>query len=111
MKLRIAPLAGAGLIALAGLNAWLLPSVLGEIFDGNQPDAEDVEWHPRISTSADAATVRKPIESYPLTLAHPIFFKTREPFVPPPLRLLRPRQRSPTLPPSSRIPGWYWAAS
>jgi hypothetical protein len=37
-----------------------------------------------MSKSIDPATIRKSIESYPLTLAHPVFYKTREPFVPPP---------------------------
>jgi hypothetical protein len=84
MKLRVAPLSGAAILALASLNVWLLSSVLGEILRDDQPAAEKVEWHPQISASADVMVVQSPIESYPLTLAHPVFYKTREPFVPPP---------------------------
>jgi hypothetical protein len=84
MKPRIAPLAGAGLLALIGLNGWSLSSLVGGSLDDDQRAVEPIEWRPQLSISADERTAQKPIEDYPLTLAHPIFFKTRQPFVPPP---------------------------
>jgi hypothetical protein len=90
MKLRIAPLAGAGLLALASLNAWSLSSLLGEILDDGQPGAAKVEWRPELSTSGDDRVHQKPIEDYPLISAHPVFYKSREPFVPPPPAPLPP---------------------
>jgi hypothetical protein len=81
---RIAPLAGAGLLALASLNAWSLSSLIAEILDDDQPAVAKVEWRPQLMTSADDSGGQKRIEDYPEILAHPIFFKTREPFVPPP---------------------------
>jgi hypothetical protein len=84
MKARIAPLAGAGLLALAGLNACSLSSLVGEILDDDQPGPAKVEWWPQLSTAGDDRGGQKRIEDYPLISAHPIFYKTREPFVPPP---------------------------
>lgn len=105
MKLRIAPLAAAGLVALASLNAWSLWSLVGEILDGNQQGAEKSEWRPQLSTSADDNAVQKPVEGYPLILAHPIFFKTREPFVPPPPPPPAPVKAAPATPPPVVDPG------
>jgi hypothetical protein len=84
MKLHIAPLAAAGLLALASLNAWSLSSLVGEMLDGNGQGAEKLEWRPQLSASADAGNLQHPNKDYPLILAHPIFYKSREPFVPPP---------------------------
>jgi hypothetical protein len=83
MKPRIAPLAGAGLLALASLNGWIVASALGMLHDEPAAD-QKVEWRPQLSTSGDVGVVQKPIEDYPLTVARPVFYKTREPFVPPP---------------------------
>jgi hypothetical protein len=84
VRARIAPLATAGLLALASLNAWSLTSLVGEILDGDQPGPAEVEWRPQLSTSGDDMGGQKRIEDYSLISAHPIFYKTREPFVPPP---------------------------
>jgi hypothetical protein len=84
VRFRIAPLTSAGLIVLAGVNTWLLIWVVGEIVAGDQPLGEKSEWSPQLPKSAVSAAVEKPIGSYPLTLAHPVFYRTREPFVPPP---------------------------
>jgi hypothetical protein len=84
MTPRIAPLAGAGLLVLASLNAWSLSSLVGEIRDDDPPGSAKVEWRPQLSTPGDDMGRQKRIEDYPLISAHPIFYKTREPFVPPP---------------------------
>jgi hypothetical protein len=105
MILRIAPLAAAGLVALASLNAWSLSSLVGEILNDDQQGAEKSEWRPRLSTSADDKGVQKPIEDYPLILAHPVFFKSREPFVPPPPPPPAPVKAAPAPPPPVVDPG------
>jgi hypothetical protein len=84
MRFRVPPLAGVGLAVLASLNAWLLVSVFGEIAGDDQPSGEKAEWNPQLSKSADSVPIGKPIEGYPLTLTHPVFYRTRAPFVPPP---------------------------
>jgi hypothetical protein len=84
MTPRIAPLAGAGFLGLASLNAWSLSSLVGEVLGDDPPAAVTVEWRPQLSTSGDDRASQRAIEDYPLILAHPIFFKTRGPFVPPP---------------------------
>lgn len=84
MSVRIAPLAAAGLLALAGINAWLATIVLEGAVAGDAAVVGSVEWSPKLSPSTDAMPNPKPINAYGQTLAHPIFFKTREPFVPAP---------------------------
>ncbi|MBV9970184.1 MAG: hypothetical protein JO228_09385 [Xanthobacteraceae bacterium] len=84
MKPRIAPLAGAALLALIGLNGWVLTCALGALLHGSAAAEQKIEWRPQLSTSEDVSTIQKPIETYGMTVAHPIFYKSREPFVPPP---------------------------
>jgi len=53
------------------------------------------EWKPNVSAADQAPPASRPIGSYEQVLAHPLFFKTREPFVsapplPPPLRSVAP---------------------
>jgi hypothetical protein len=43
-----------------------------------------VEWKPNISGHSEETATTRPISSYAQILAHPLFFKTRQPFVPPP---------------------------
>jgi hypothetical protein len=105
MKPRIAPLAAAGLLALASLSAWSLSWLVGETLNRDQQEAEKSEWRPPLSTSADDRVVQKPIEDYQLILAHPIFFKTREPFVPPPPPPPAPVKVAPAAPPAVVDPG------
>jgi hypothetical protein len=105
MTLRIAPLAAAGLLALASLNAWSFSSLVGEILNDDQQGAEKSEWRPQLSTPADDKGVQKPIEDYSLILAHPVFFKSREPFVPTPPPPPAPVKAAPAPPPPVVDPG------
>jgi hypothetical protein len=73
MKPHIAPLAAAGLLALASLNAWSLSWLVGETLNRSQQGAEKSEWRPQLSPSTEERAVQKPMEDYPLILAHPIF--------------------------------------
>jgi hypothetical protein len=84
MRRRIAPLAAIGLLMLASLDGWLSLLVLGGMLYDAAPDVPKGEWHPQLPTSGDDDAAPKPLEGYPLTVAQPVFFKTRAPFVTPP---------------------------
>jgi hypothetical protein len=84
MRIQIAPLSGAGLLLLIGLNVWLLTEVVANFYPGDQGAGAKAEWTPAWPKSIDAPPTRRLIDNYKLTLAHPVFFKKREPFVPPP---------------------------
>jgi hypothetical protein len=79
MSVRIAPLAAAGLVALAAVNAWLIGIVLADPNADEPAGIAAPAWNPKLSDAGTAAA--KPIGSYRQTLAQPVFFKTREPYV------------------------------
>jgi hypothetical protein len=86
MTLRVAPLALAGLMGLACLDVWLLVLVLaapaseheakGPVAEASQP--------PNSPPSHPTVPKAKPIAAYGETLAKPVFFKSRAPYVPAP---------------------------
>jgi hypothetical protein len=86
MKLRIAPLPAAGLATLAAINAWLLASIADDMFSPDEQPLGTAIWSPRLPDPGEGFVVFKPIEAASETLRHPLFFKTRAPFVsrPPP---------------------------
>jgi hypothetical protein len=86
MTRRIAPLALAGVVGLACLNAWLLAAAL-------ETPAPEPEMKAPVSTTDRAASPSaseldppktKPLAAYGQTVAKPVFFKSRAPYVPPP---------------------------
>lgn len=84
MKWRGGARTSVGLLVLVGLNICLLAGVLNQLtFDvvtvGETPG--NAMPLPELAKEIGA---RKPIEAYNQILAHPIFFKSREPFVPAP---------------------------
>jgi len=84
MNLRIAPLAAAALAALVGVNLWLLTIILaGAVGEEPAPMAAPA-WDAKLSGPGKGETAAKPITAYRQTLAQPVFFKTREPYVAPP---------------------------
>jgi hypothetical protein len=90
MRIRIAPLAAIALAALAGVNLWLLTIILaGATGDDTAPVAAPA-WDAEISRSGPNDAAAKPISAYRQTLAQPVFFKTREPYVAPPPRPVAP---------------------
>ncbi len=80
----VAPLTAIALLTLGGGNVLLLALAVAEIADDDDPSAPKIEWTPKLSTSAERLTSVTPLNAYQQTTAHPIFFKTRQPFVPPP---------------------------
>jgi hypothetical protein len=84
MKWRIAPLGAVGLLIVLGLNLWLLTAIATEIVFDIPAAIDKVDWNLGLSASVGNVANRKPIEAYRQILAHPVFFKSREPFVPTP---------------------------
>jgi len=83
MNMRIAPLAGLGLAILAGVNVWLLTIVLGDLTGAEPAPAAAPALDAKLSDSGQDGAAVQPITAYRETLAHPVFFKSREPYVPP----------------------------
>jgi hypothetical protein len=84
MKLRIAPWRAIVLAGLLSLNVGLVAIAASALLSSDAPAPARVDRTPPVATAGTAPPDNKPIARYPQTLAHPIFFKTREPFVPPP---------------------------
>jgi hypothetical protein len=93
MKMRIAPLAAAGLALLAGVNLWLLSIILGGASGEEAQPVAAPAWDAKLSGPGRDGAAAKPIGAYRQTLAQPVFFKTREPYVAPP-----PRPAAPPVP-------------
>jgi hypothetical protein len=83
MMWRVSPLGAAGWVIGLALNGWLLAVVLGEILSDELAPVDKVGWRPGLSAAAPDSAGRPPIDAYRQILARPLFFKSREPFVPP----------------------------
>jgi hypothetical protein len=104
MKFReIAPVKAAGLLVLV-IDVWLTLIVASELLsDQTSTLAEKVEWNANLATSAATIAKQKPVDSYREIVAHPVFFKSREPWVAPPPP--PPIAVSPSPPPAPVDPG------
>jgi hypothetical protein len=84
-RIRISPLAVAGLLMLIGLNAacafWMVRILGGDTLI----EIAAAAWTPDANASLTdlTATATSP-NAYPESLARPIFFRDRRPYVPPP---------------------------
>lgn len=84
MKLKITPLALISLLALGGLNAWLLTLVFAEFAPIVPASPQPPSQVGKQAATNPAPIAQKDIGSYGKTLAQPVFFRTRSPYVPPP---------------------------
>ena len=84
MTARFPPLRAIGLTLLLALNVWLLAAAATALVSDGRPAADKVNWNFDRTELAATAGARKPLEAYGQTLARPIFFPSREPFVPAP---------------------------
>ena len=84
MNWRISPIRAIGLLAFLGVNIWLLGFVAIEVMSDNRTLSDKVDWNHGLSASVAKAGSRKPIETYAHILAQPVFFRSRQPFVPAP---------------------------
>jgi hypothetical protein len=103
MRLRVAPLNALVLVILGAANAWLLTVLLRDAeIDAWQPPASMTPL-PNLTESANGPSVTKPA-AHAQTLAHPVFFKSRLPYVPPPPAPARAAPK-PAPPPAPVDPG------
>jgi hypothetical protein len=99
MKLRIAPLTMAGAAIALSVNVMLFATILEDLESDGLAAIDKVGWNNDLSPPVGGAVNQKPIDAYARILARPIFFKSREPFVPaPPAPLV-----AKTAPPSSGV--------
>lgn len=80
----ISPIEAASLLLLMGIDLWLLKIVAIEILSEDPSVADKVEWNANLAASSQGPAKQKPIDAYREIVAHPVFSKSREPFVPPP---------------------------
>jgi hypothetical protein len=74
----------AALAGLGVLNGWLIMIALGSGELGVHELPASVAPSRGSSEDASGLSTVKPAHAYAETLAHPVFFKTRAPYVPPP---------------------------
>ena len=85
MRLRTSPLLISGLALLAGINGWLIIAVSEPATSNDHTTAETHEWTPKLpGLDFGAKAVTAADQSYRDILVHPIFSKSRAPYVPPP---------------------------
>jgi hypothetical protein len=84
MRSRIAPLTALAVALLAGVDAWLISVVL----QGEELQAQPLVMEKTASSTplegAGTPVRSKPPRAHAETLAHPVFYKTRAPYAPPP---------------------------
>ncbi|MEH2503389.1 hypothetical protein V1290_002200 [Bradyrhizobium sp. AZCC 1578] len=102
MRWRIAPVRAAGLLILLCVNAGLLANVATQLASDGSAVADKIDWNVNLTGSVANATNRRAVESYGEILAHPVLFKSREPFVLPPPA---PPRVAVTPPPVAADPG------
>ena len=77
-------------MALVSADVWLITVAFKDTAPRDRVTAPAAKWKPKLSNSTDGILKAVRIDGYTETLAHPVFFKTREPFVPPPPVLPKP---------------------
>ena len=104
----VAPLNAIGLLILGGSCMLLLKLTAQEIRQDDVVAPAKVEWTPKLSISAGPVADAAPLSAYRQTTERPLFFKTRQPFVPlphPPPRLAPAVAKSAPPPPPPADPG------
>ena len=83
MSARINPITAAGLIGLGGLNLVLVDAIASTVWR-DETTGDVPAWSPPLTTSSIDVAAVKTKGPYHYALAQPLFFKSRQPFVPPP---------------------------
>jgi hypothetical protein len=84
MRLRISPLAVIAVVGLGAADLWLAAVAVDTVTAADEAPPAAVPWTPKLAATAEGAAKAKPVEAYGEILAHPVFFKTRAPWVAPP---------------------------
>jgi hypothetical protein len=104
MKWPMTPLGAVGLVSVIAINAWLATAIVAELGSDPMTGPGKADWNVSLSAAPATPHPRKPLDAYPEILAHPVFFKSRAPFVPPPPAPPAPVMVAPP-PPSFADPG------
>jgi len=99
VKLRTPPLTVAAAAIALSINVALLAAILTGLESDGLAATDRVGWKNDLSPPTGGAVSQKPADAYAQILAKPVFFKSREPFVPAP----PPRPVTKTAPPTSVI--------
>jgi hypothetical protein len=91
---RTPPLVLLGLTLLAAANIWLLLTVAQQATSEDQIAADEPGWTPRLPRLEDARAQTTATASYQEILSHPIFSRSRTPYV-----LSAPPAPKPSAPP------------
>jgi hypothetical protein len=91
------------LLLVIVVDLWLVIVAAIELLSDDAASADKIEWNANLAVSGDAMAKPKPIDAYREILAHPVFFKSRTPFVAPPPP--PPAAVTPPLPPVPVDPG------
>jgi hypothetical protein len=102
----VPPFRVAGLGFLIAIDIGLGATLVSEVMSDQLPPIGNTEWAPTMSTAAEDVVIRNPINQYRETLAHPVFFKTRQPYVPPPPTPPAPPPKQVAVPPPIVDPGF-----
>jgi hypothetical protein len=99
MRFHIAPLTGLALGGLCAINCWLLTVVLrSAVVETQRPPAIPAS-RSQLLENATSLLFIKPAGEYGEILTHPVFYKTRAPYVPPP-----PPPPAPQIPVTPPVP-------
>ncbi|HET9715098.1 MAG TPA: hypothetical protein VFP60_02835 [Pseudolabrys sp.] len=83
MMLERVSLSHCGVMLVAGVNLWLLAVTASELRSNSKVIVDKMDWKPNSISSVDRVEIKRTMDSYKEILARPIFYKSREPFVPP----------------------------
>lgn len=84
MKVRVSILTAAGIAVLAVGDIGLLSIIWNSLAQGDSVAVENVSRSFALNAPPGEIPAKQPILSYKETMAHPIFFKSRAPYIPPP---------------------------
>ncbi len=84
MRLRTSPLVIACLALLAVFNVYLMSVVVQQTASDDPKATADANWVPRLARTDSTGTQARQAASDQDILTHPVFSKSRAPFVPPP---------------------------
>jgi hypothetical protein len=84
MRLRTSPLVIACLAVLGACNVYLIFAIVQAMTSVDRTSTDDASWTPRLARPDNAETQTRLAIPDQIILRHPVFSRSRAPFVPPP---------------------------
>ena len=84
MKLRVPLLPVLACVTFGLIDVWFLAMAADAVTNDDQAAAVMARPDIKLPASVDEVAARQPIDAYKETTARPVFFKNRQPYVPPP---------------------------